>query len=65
MGKTQTLRKTLVSRFSERVDAEYYARSMLEQNKDLNPNRLRRFFRMAELRKRQMLERMLFDRDDK
>ncbi len=57
----RNIRHIIIQRFSEKAALEHSTRPLLMANDPRRPVRLRQFFKMAEHRKRQMLEKMLMD----
>lgn len=61
MHSSRHIQKNLIERFSEKNAAEDPAGSMVWENEKHNPKHLNQFFKTAEHRKRQILEKMLMD----
>jgi hypothetical protein len=55
------IQKNLIERFSEQRPVDEPPRSMIWDQENRLPNHLSQFFKTAEHRKRQILEKMLMD----
>jgi len=61
MRSTKNLQKSLIERFSENNLTEDTSQSMLWNTEERKARRLDHFLRTAEMRKRQILEKMLME----
>lgn len=61
MHSSKYIQKNVIERFSEKTTPEDSSRNIIWNSEERDPKRLSQFFKTAEHRKRQILERMLMD----